>query len=66
LNAPPVYRAVGYGKERVITAADLATFCLHSCGGGYTESQTAKAMLMQSNAVATGKLTRNITITEIK
>ena len=39
----------GAGEEEwvTVTPEKLAAFCVQRCGGGYTEEQTAEAMLMQ-------------------
>lgn len=60
------YKISAYGKSNIITADRLADFCIHSCGGGYTVQQTAKAMEMQRRAIETGKLNKNITLEVIE
>jgi hypothetical protein len=37
----------------------LAAVCLQVCGGGYTASQTAQAMQLQSKVRTAGKATKN-------
>ena len=59
---PPTYRVTGMGRTRVITADTLADFCIARTGGGYTTAQVIKAMELQTTAIETGKLTKNISL----
>lgn len=40
------------GPWKELSEDDLATFCLHKCGGGYNVEQTIKAMEMQRSILA--------------
>ena len=44
------------GSTRVFPRDKLAAICLELAGGGYTEKQTAKAMLMQSQLLKANKV----------
>lgn len=46
-------------QSRQFPFASLAAICLQICGGGYTVSQTAQAMELQTKIVANGKATKN-------
>ena len=53
------------GRSAVRDEDRLIDFCIARCGGGFTDSQTAAAMVMWRQARDTGKLTNNITIAKV-
>lgn len=52
----PTYKVTAAGQSVPVTVSEerVARFCLHACGGGYNERQTANAMMML-RAIRNGK-----------
>lgn len=53
------------GRSAVRDEDRLIDYCIARCGGGFTDSQTAAAMIMWRKARDTGKLGLTLTIAKV-
>jgi len=60
-----LWKVTGMGNTVERDEDRLIDYCIAKCGGGFTTSQTARAMIMWRTARETGKLGLKLTIEKV-